>query len=94
MAGGKGGTQTAGGAGGEAPGSGYQNEAGKAGSLGLGGDGIKGPGNYANTHSGAGGAGYYGGGGSSYAAPSLCSSVVHTQGYCAGNGYVTISTAK
>lgn len=35
-----------------------------------------------------------GGGGSSYAAPSLCSSVVHTQGYCAGNGYVTISTAK
>lgn len=77
----------------------------------AGGDGIKGPGNYANTHSGAGGAGYYGGGsgaayeyfgttmaagggGSSYAAPSLCSSVVHTQGYCAGNGYVTISTAK
>lgn len=32
-----------------------------------------------------------GGGGSSYTDPSLCSEVVHTQGYRAGSGYVTIS---
>lgn len=32
-----------------------------------------------------------GGGGSSYTHPSLCSEVVHTQGYRAGSGYVTIS---
>lgn len=32
-----------------------------------------------------------GGGGSSYTHPTLCSSVVHTQGYKAGNGYITIS---
>lgn len=32
-----------------------------------------------------------GGGGSSYTHPTLCSEVTHTQGYQAGNGYVTIS---
>lgn len=32
-----------------------------------------------------------GGGGSSYTHPTLCSNVVHTQGFRAGNGYVTIS---
>lgn len=31
------------------------------------------------------------GGGSSYTNPTLCSEVVHTQGYRAGSGYVTIS---
>lgn len=31
------------------------------------------------------------GGGSSYTHPTLCSEVVHTQGFRAGNGYVTIS---
>ena len=32
-----------------------------------------------------------GGGGSSYTNQTLCSNVVHTQGFRAGNGYVTIS---
>lgn len=31
------------------------------------------------------------GGGSSYTHPTLCSEVVHTQGYRTGNGYITIS---
>ena len=32
-----------------------------------------------------------GGGGSSYTHPTLCSEVVHTQGFQSGNGYITIS---
>lgn len=32
-----------------------------------------------------------GGGGSSYTHPTLCSNVVHTQGFRAGSGYITIS---
>jgi hypothetical protein len=32
-----------------------------------------------------------GGGGSSYTDSSLCSNVIHTQGYRNGEGYVTIS---
>ncbi len=35
-----------------------------------------------------------GGGGSSYTHPTLCSNVVHTQGYRAGNGYITISMVE
>lgn len=34
------------------------------------------------------------GGGSSYTNPNLCSEVVHTQGYRAGNGYITISMVE
>lgn len=39
---------------------------------------------------------YYsgGGGGSSYTHPTLCSSVVHTQGFNKGNGYVKISMVE
>lgn len=33
-----------------------------------------------------------GGGGSSYTNPTLCSEVVHTQGYQDGNGYITITS--
>lgn len=35
-----------------------------------------------------------GGGGSSYTHPTLCSDVIHTQGYRAGNGYITISMVE
>ena len=34
------------------------------------------------------------GGGSSYTHPTLCSDVIHTQGYRAGNGYITISMVE
>lgn len=34
------------------------------------------------------------GGGSSYTHPTLCSNVVHTQGYRTGNGYITISMVE
>lgn len=37
---------------------------------------------------------YGGGGGSSYTHPTLCSSVVHTQGFNKGNGYVKISMVE
>ena len=35
-----------------------------------------------------------GGGGSSYTHPTLCSNVVHTQGFNSGNGYITISMVE
>ena len=85
---GGGGTQTAGGAGGYL----------------YGGPGIFGVGGYAYYVSGGGGGGGYygggaayyyagGGGGSSWTSPSLCSNVVHTQGYsvATGNGRIVIS---
>ncbi|WP_400190417.1 glycine-rich protein [Hymenobacter sp. B81] len=69
--------------------------------------GVLGAGGAAGSRAGGGGGGYYGGGGSggdgtnfngggggggsSYAAPGLTSNVVHTQGFQAGNGYVTIT---
>lgn len=34
------------------------------------------------------------GGGSSYTHPTLCSDVIHTQGYQSGNGYITISMVE
>lgn len=100
---GYGGTQTAGGAistGGTSPYSSY----GSPGTFGMGGNGAPdnaghgGPGG-AGWYGGGGGGVYDyvggfgagGGGGSSYTHPTLCSEVVHTQGYRAGNGYVTIS---
>lgn len=98
--GGHGGTQTGGGRGGTESGSG-----GASGTLGLGGNG----GVQSSGIGGAGGAGYYGGGGgrayflfnnysgsgaggSSYTDPT-CFNVVHTQGYNAGEGYITITYA-
>jgi hypothetical protein len=90
---GQGGSQTGGG------GSGcwYGGSCGGAGSSGQGGD----VGFTTNEPGGAGGGGYYGGGGgtsggaggggSSYTDNSLCSSVIHTQGYRSGDGYVTIT---
>ena len=96
--GGGGGTQSAGGAGGHVtPGFGTS---GGAGSLGVGG-----PGATDYTGAGGGGAGYYGGGGGGDATGGGCSgggggssytdagatSVVHTQGYRSGDGYVTLT---
>lgn len=102
-AGGKGGTQTEGGAGG---GNGSDFPYAPSGTFGLGGRGTEVPG-HAGEFAGSGGAGWYGGGGgstnkyallfgggggSSYTHPDLCSNVVHTQGYSAatGNGWVII----
>lgn len=106
---GKGGTQTAGGAGGDgtAVSVGHYHN-GTTGSFGMGGNGNDC--NY-EGYTGAGGAGWYGGGsgagdwnknggyaaggggGSSYTDSSLCSNVTHTQGYRSGAGYITISMA-
>lgn len=96
--GGQGGTQTAGGAGS----SGGSNAGGSAGQLGLGGNGGNGGGVGGAGYYGGGGGGcdghnaqYWrsgGGGGSSYTNSSRCSDVVHTQGYNAGDGYITITT--
>lgn len=103
--GGAGGTQSAGGAGGRSTGSyplqghdgskgyggygGYNNlttayygGTGGAGWYGGGGGSMQ---SY-NSYNNAGG-----GGGSSYTDSSLCSNVIHTQGYQNGNGYITIS---
>lgn len=95
---GQGGTQSAGGAGG---GNGMWGESGAAGGFGLGGKGGNGAGGCggAGWYGGGGaGASAYGstlggngGGGSSYTNSSRCTSVVHTQGYRNGNGYITIS---
>lgn len=86
-----GGSQTAGG-------SGYSN-----GTLGLGGKGFPSYGGAggAGYYGGGGGNGIYmsrsgvyacgGGGGSSYTHPTLCTNVVHTQGYNNGNGYIKIT---
>lgn len=87
---GLGGTQSAGGLGGQW--SGYNQ--GGPGAFGTGGAGATG------TSGGGGGAGYYGGGGgswsgggggSSYTDAVLCSSTTHTQGYNTGNGQVIIT---
>lgn len=95
---GSGGSQSAGGQGGI--GSGGNN--GAPGGFGLGGNGSATAGG-AGWYGGGGGAlaghnsiFYYsgGGGGSSYTHPTLCSSVVHTQGFNKGNGYVKISMAE
>lgn len=92
---GSGGTQSEGGA------KGSTGSGGSNGSFGLGGGG----GSSSTYQAGAGGAGWYGGGGgnystkvrsgsggggSSYTDPS-CSSVIHTQGYNNGTGYITIA---
>ena len=93
----KGGTQSAGGAGGYDGGSSYVADAGTLGNGGNGknrsGFGGFGPGN-------GGGGGYYGGGGSTYNAgagggssytdASVNSGVIHTQGYKSGNGQLVI----
>ena len=96
--GGYGGTQTGGGRGGAEGGSG-----GNSGTLGLGGNGgiqstgIGGAGG-AGYYGGGGGRAYFfqasnrsgsGAGGSSYTDPS-CNQVIHTQGYNAGEGYISI----
>ena len=88
--GGKGGTQSAGGATGAC---GFQ-----AGALGVGGNGR------GSTHGGGGGGGGYygggggtidgGGGGSSYTHPSLATEVVHTQGNRSGSGLVVLTMLK
>lgn len=95
---GSGGTQTSGGAAG-----GRTSTAGAAGSFGLGGNGYVRNNNYKG---GSGGAGWYGGGGggsaSALANPGCggggssytdisCKNVIHTQGYNAGSGYITIN---
>lgn len=98
---GKGGTQTGGGAGG---GSGLGGQGGGVGSFGLGGTGghgVAGAGG-AGWYGGGGGGtsawgstlGGNGGGGSSYTNPSRCTSVVHTQGYRNGNGYITLTPVR
>lgn len=100
--GGAGGTQTGGGTGsyltGGSPRGGSN---GTAGSFGSGGTGWSTGG--AGWYGGGGGSAWdiskvgvmYGGsgGGSSYTHPILCSGVTHTQGFRAGNGYITISMA-
>lgn len=73
-------------------------EVGSGGSLGVGGmgggsRGSGGGGGYFGGGGGASGSNYGsggGGGGSSYTHPTLCSSVVHTQGYQTGLGQITI----
>lgn len=98
---GQGGTQTGGGSGG---GSGLGGQGGGVGSFGLGGTGghgVAGCGG-AGWYGGGGGGtsawgstlGGNGGGGSSYTNSSLCTSVVHTQGYRNGNGYITLTPIK
>ena len=104
---GSGGTQSTGGAGGDGTAvSNGHNQSGKEGTFGLGGaavgcsyEGYSGAGGAGWYGGGSGAAdwnknGAYaagGGGGSSYASSELCSNVVHTQGYRAGEGYITIS---
>lgn len=60
----------------------------------AGGDGWYGGGGgvifFVSGHYGTAGAG----GGSSYTHPTLCSDVIHTQGYRTGNGYITISMVE
>lgn len=102
-----GGTQTAGGTGGKwtASGSVWRSDGGD-GTLGLGGfggnardyvnGGAGGAGYYGGGGGGAmhwskGNGGGAGGGGSSYTDSTLCSNVVHTQGYRDGAGYINIS---
>lgn len=93
--GGGGGTQTAGG-------SAYTSSGttGQYGTFGLGGSGSSWSSGGAGWYGGGGGstnghdAKYWhsgGGGGSSYAKTSVCSNVIHTQGFNDGAGYVTIS---
>ena len=108
--GGKGGTQTAGGEGGAGtPVSVGHYHNGNPGSLGLGGNGSvcgyegnSGAGG-AGYYGGGAGAGDWnkkgaytagGGGGSSYTNSTLCTEVVHTQGYRDGNGYIIISMVQ
>jgi len=95
---GKGGTQTNGGAAGVSI-----DVSGTAGTFGIGGNGVHAsPGGGGGWYGGGGGgyAGYNGngsaGGGSSYTDPTLCTDVVHTQGYSAatGNGWITITTSN
>lgn len=95
--GGGGGTQSAGGSRGGTS-AGYPIY-GNSGTFGLGGSGYNGGTGGAGWYGGGGGSGggtYYtfvcsgGGGGSSYTDETLCSDVVHTQGYQDGAGYITI----
>lgn len=95
--GGGGGTQSAGGAGGGWADVGAQ---GYAGTLGLGGTSRENSGCGGAGYYGGGSGGVYtfytslgggGGGGSSYTHPTLCTNVVHTQGYRNGAGYITIT---
>lgn len=96
---GQGGTQTAGGTGGTA---GY-NANGTPGTFGTGGTGPNGSGGGGGGWYGGGGGAYIGmygngsgGGGSSYTDSTLCTNVVHTQGYseATGNGWITITTSN
>lgn len=105
--GGRGGTQTAGGAGGIGQpvsvghyhngiagsfGVGASGQScGYCGQMGAGGDGWYGGGSGAGDWNKNGGYAAGGGGGSSYTHPTLCLDVTHTQGFRAGNGYITIS---
>lgn len=99
--GGQGGTQTAGGAHGVyISGSLRGQSVGTNGYFGLGGTGGAACGGAGWYGGGAGFSGDYssfgvdnagGGGGSSYTDSSLCSNIIHTQGYKNGSGYVTIS---
>lgn len=96
--GGKGGTQSAGGNGGSA---GVYGSSGAKGSFGLGGQKVGGAGGAGWYGGGSGGSKSYvqtsyggGGGGSSYTDSTLCTDVVHTQGYQDGAGYITITTLK
>ena len=102
----KGGTQSAGGKG-QLTGTCWSRD----GSLGQGGDGGYDTCSSTQGGGAGGGGGYYGGGGcaagvqdrrgdgaggSSYTDPTLCTNVVHTQGYsqATGNGYVKITTSN
>lgn len=85
---GKGGTQTAGGAGGRNANSGSFGLGGAGNVGGAGGSGWYGGGAGSSTTFYVGG----GGGGSSYTDPS-CFNVIHTQGYNDGTGYITITYA-
>ena len=100
--GGGGGTQTAGGAAG-GQGAGLPGWSGVAGTFGKGGvsnDWKQSGGSGWYGGGGGGASAYYGdgrgggGGGSSYTNPTLCSNVNHTQGYCNGAGYITITPTK
>lgn len=92
---GGGGSQTAGGSAGSGT---VYPSSGQAGSFGLGGQATGGAGGAGWYGGGSGGSGSYGdtdygggGGGSSYTNSSVCSNVVHTQGYRNGAGYITIT---
>ena len=81
------GTQTSGGAGG-----GFYGTSAGSGTLGIGGDYGDWSGSGAGCYyGGGGGKANSAGGGSSYTHPSLCSSVVHTQGVRSGSGQLLIS---